>query len=238
MLSRVCVGGGGVLVCLASVCRPICMFVYVICVTARFSLPNDKNKVLKSWDLEVLKLVFSKTTPAWIFLWKYVSATETEHWNFCILLFRGYLINWESSNWGKMPINGRDKTSTVGLFPILWAFRLTVYWHRVNQSRYWPSKDRRLIGWPLEYNVYATGMTRPGFVCWLLACLTSQQQAISVSQGRIYTDNFTCCHTEIAVADQTFYLTQSQCTDTGPTSLSTDPLPPGAWQCSHWNAKF
>ena len=41
-----------------------------------------------------------------------------------------------------------------------------------------------------------------GIVCWLLACLTSQQNA-SVSQGRICTDNFACCHTEIEVADQT-----------------------------------
>ena len=32
------------------------------------------------------------------------------------------------------------------------------------------------------------------FVCWLVGCLTSQQQA-SVSQGRICSDNFTCCHT-------------------------------------------
>ena len=46
------------------------------------------------------------------------------------------------------------------------------------------------------------------FVGWLLACLTSQQQA-SVSQGRICPDNFTCCHTEIEVADPTFYLTHS-----------------------------
>ena len=69
-------------------------------------------------------------------------------------------------------------------------------------------------------------------VCWL-----SQQQA-SVSQGRIFTDNFTCCHTEIQVADQTFYLTQSQYTDTGPTSPSADPIMPGAWQGSHWSANF
>ena len=74
-------------------------------------------------------------------------------------------------------------------------------------------------------------------VCLLVACLTSQQQA-SVSQGRICTDNFTCCHTEIEVADQTFYLTQSQYTDTGPTSPSADPITPGAWQGSHWSANF
>ena len=70
-----------------------------------------------------------------------------------------------------------------------------------------------------------------------VGCLTSQQQA-SVSQGRICSDNFTCCHTEIEVADQTFYLTQSQYTDTGPTSPSADPITPGAWQGSHWSVNF
>ena len=67
------------------------------------------------------------------------------------------------------------------------------------------------------------------FICWL-----SQQQA-SVSQGRICSYNITCCHTEMKVADQTFYLTQSQYTDTGPTSPCTDPISPGAWQGSHWS---
>ena len=76
-----------------------------------------------------------------------------------------------------------------------------------------------------------------GGVCLLVGCLTSQQQA-SVSQGRICTDNFTCCHTEIEAADQTFHLTQSQYTDTGPTSPSADPITPGAWQGSHWSANF
>ena len=66
-------------------------------------------------------------------------------------------------------------------------------------------------------------------------CLTSQQHT-SVSQRRICSDNCTCCHTETEVADQTFYLTQSQCTDTGPTSPSADPITPGAWQGSHWSA--
>ena len=48
--------------------------------------------------------------------------------------------------------------------------------------------------------------------------------------------NFTCCHTETEVAGQTFHLTQSQYTDTGPTSPSADPIMPGAWQGSHWSA--
>ena len=72
--------------------------------------------------------------------------------------------------------------------------------------------------------------------CLFVGCLTSQQA--SVSQGRIYSDNFTCCHTEIEVADSTFYLTQSQYTDTGLTSPSADPITPGAWQGSHWSANF
>ena len=73
--------------------------------------------------------------------------------------------------------------------------------------------------------------------CLFVDCLTSQQHA-SVSQGRICSDNLTCCHTEIEVADPTFHLTQSQYTDTGPTSPSTDPITPGAWQGSHWSAYF
>ena len=44
-----------------------------------------------------------------------------------------------------------------------------------------------------------------------------------------------CC---LLVADQTFHLTQSQYTDTSPTSPSTDAITPGAWQGSHWSANF
>ena len=73
-------------------------------------------------------------------------------------------------------------------------------------------------------------------VC-LLGCLTSQQHA-NVSQGRICSDNFTCCHTETEVADPTFHLTLSQYTDTGPISPSTDPITPGVWQGSQWSANF
>ena len=49
-------------------------------------------------------------------------------------------------------------------------------------------------------------------------------------------DNFTCCHTELEVADLTLHLTQSQYTDTGPTIPSVDPMKTSAWQCSHWSA--
>ena len=88
----------------------------------------------------------------------------------------------------------------------------------------------------MSYNFKPVTVPDKVFVCCLLVgCLTSQQHA-SVSQGRICTDNFTCCHTEIEAADQTFHLTQSQYTDTGPTSPSADPITPGAWQGSHWTA--
>ena len=57
----------------------------------------------------------------------------------------------------------------------------------------------------------------------LVGCSTSQQHA-TVSQGRICEENFMCCHTVIEVADQAFFLNQSQHTDTGPTSPSADPI--------------
>ena len=41
--------------------------------------------------------------------------------------------------------------------------------------------------------------------------------------GRICSDNWTCCHTEITEADQTGYLTKSPYIDTGTTSPTADP---------------
>ena len=65
------------------------------------------------------------------------------------------------------------------------------------------------------------------------------QQHASISQRRICRGSCTCCHTEIAVADQTFFnFTQSLYADTGSTSPSLDPIKPGAWQGSHWSTSF
>ena len=74
-------------------------------------------------------------------------------------------------------------------------------------------------------------------VCWLLACLLNVPVTCYCISG---TDllrqlGYTRCHTEIEVADPTFYLTHSQYTDSGPTSPSTNPIMPGSWQGSHWN---
>ena len=93
--------------------------------------------------------------------------------------------------------------------------------------------------------MYTASMTRPGSksgypaldhrgsqgLCLLVGCLTSQQQA-SVSLGQICPDKSMCCHTEIKVEHQTFYLTQSKRADTGPTSPSSDPVTPGARGCA------
>ena len=63
------------------------------------------------------------------------------------------------------------------------------------------------IAWLVDYHV-AASFLHQNCAGWglLVGCLTSQQHA-SVSQGRICTDNFTCCHTEIDVADQTYPVT-------------------------------
>ena len=51
-------------------------------------------------------------------------------------------------------------------------------------------------------------------------CLTSQQIAY-LRDGTVSTRSV-CCHTKTDIVDQTCHLTQSQCTDTGPTSPRTD----------------
>ena len=81
--------------------------------------------------------------------------------------------------------------------------------------------------------------SRSGVFCLFLfvGYFTSQLHA-SKSQGRIRSGNFTCCHTEIQVADQTFYLILSQYSDTAPTSPRADPRTSGAWKGSHWIANF
>ena len=55
----------------------------------------------------------------------------------------------------------------------------------------------------------------------------------SVSQGWICQDHLNCCETEVQVAVQVCYLTRSEYTDTGPTSLSTGPITHGMRQGSH-----
>ena len=57
-------------------------------------------------------------------------------------------------------------------------------------------------------------------------CVLHPSNMQIVSHGQSCPDNCKCCHIEIDVSYQTCYLTQSQYTDTGPTS----PVLPGTWQ--------
>ena len=61
---------------------------------------------------------------------------------------------------------------------------------------------------------------------------------VSVFSGLICSDSYTSYHTEIKAVDLTYNLTQSQYSDTGPTSPSADPITLRAWQGNHWNAIF
>ena len=56
--------------------------------------------------------------------------------------------------------------------------------------------------------------------------MVSPRDIAGEEEGINCSDNCTCCHTETEVADQTFYLTQSQYTDIWPTGLSADPVTP------------
>ena len=53
--------------------------------------------------------------------------------------------------------------------------------------------DRKPRGQKSEVPGQRESSNQAKFVCLLVGCLTSQQHA-SVSQGRICSDNFTCCH--------------------------------------------
>ena len=77
-----------------------------------------------------------------------------------------------------------------------------------------------------------------GIILQEIVCLLNVAATRECISGSDLHRQFTCCHTQIEVTDPTFHLTQSQYTDTGPTSPSTDPIGPGAWQESNWSANF
>ena len=126
-------------------------------------------------------------------------------------------------------VQAHDRSQPPQLSPV---FQTPHRPYRAVPLRYWQSDNRTSTAVLPHLRAI-----QKGIVCLFVGCLTSQQHA-SVSQGRICSDNFTCCHTEIEAADQTFHLTQSQYTDTGRTSPSADPITPGGWQGSHWSANF
>ena len=124
-----------------------------------------------------------------------------------------------------------DKTCYLSQSQYIDTWPTTPSTDSISQGAWWSSHR--------SANFKVPGLMRPregSSAKLLVGCSTSQHA--SVSQGRICTDNNTCCHTETEVADQTFYLTQSQYTDTGPTSPSADPVMSVARQGSHWSVNF
>ena len=97
-----------------------------------------------------------------------------------------------------------------------------LYRHRANQSHpstydaiqaqgqpvpplnLWCQVCSRAATWSTNFQV--TGISQSAKLMLFVGCLMSQQHA-SVPRGRICSDKFTCCHTEIEVAGQTFHLT-------------------------------
>ena len=78
---------------------------------------------------------------------------------------------------------------------------------------------------------------RPGDThCMWLGRQASKKQS-DVFRGITAQTNCTCCHTETEVADQTFCLTKSLYTHTGPTSPRADPYNARRLVGSHWCAK-
>ena len=100
-----------------------------------------------------------------------------------------------------------------------------------------------MVSVPEWYCSWVSALLSPSSTCRLsvrllfVGCWTSQQHA-HVTQGGFCSDICLCCHTEIEVAYQTFHLTQSQYTDTGPASPSADLIKRGVIQGSHWSTKL
>ena len=98
---------------------------------------------------------------------------------------------------------------------------------------------------PLTYHISFIQCSRERtHTTWrlLVACLLNVPATCYCISGRdlprIFLIYFFSWHTEIEVADQTLYLTQSQHTGTGPVSPSADPITPGAGQGSGWSTNF
>ena len=120
------------------------------------------------------------------------------------------------------------------LIPSMWMAPLVASIRRNNakDSEDLPAPVRPTTPtWPSEKS------ERQLLLLLLVGYLTSHQHA-GVSQGRICLDDCKYCHTETKAVYQSCYLAQSQYTDIGLTSPSTDPTTPGACQDSHWNTSF
>ena len=99
-------------------------------------------------------------------------------------------------------------------------------WGRYHRGRR-PSSDDSLH----ESNSHSTIGTRQTEYHEALPSSANVQSPHTSSMVALHDTRFVECRWYL-------YLTQSQYTDTGPTSPGADPITPGAWQGSHWSANF
>ena len=151
--------------------------------------------------------------------------------------------------------------------PNFLSHTITVCWHRANQSQCRPYNARRLtsqqnatvsqrrICWEngtcyhtetevadqtfyLTQSHYAdTGPTSPSADPIRLGAWRPSNMLQYLRDGSAQTTARAATLRQ-KQQDQTFYLAQSQYTDTRPTSPSAHPKTPGAWQGSHWSSNF
>ena len=97
-----------------------------------------------------------------------------------------------------------------------------------------------VVGWLLKMCVFSTGLLllvgclKMGLLLLFDVCFVYTLEYLSDRSSQTNS----CCHIEIEGADQMFCLTQTQCTDTWPTTPSADSITPGAQQGSHWSTNF
>ena len=129
-----------------------------------------------------------------------------------------------------VPVFRRRRHTVVRLF-----LKVVLAWLSfVFRQSYRRSAGANLAGLPNTSSVFGSRLSlRSEFVGWLLAYRLSNM-LVHLRDGSAPT--ILRAATQIAVADRTFFLTQSQYTDPGLCSPSADPIKQSTWQGSHSSA--
>ena len=149
------------------------------------------------WSISTFGTVGSALVPVWVHLGRLVQPKLVPVWVHLGRLVQPKLIQYEYI-WDGWFTQSTSRGTTGKVGSLLWVL---LGWYLQTWALWKVGSDL----FPAQIQFY-------GRSSLLVGCLTSQQHAM-VSQGRICSDKFTCCHTEIEVADQTFQFTQSQYTD-------------------------
>ena len=138
-------------------------------------------------------------------LWFYDSYGHFLYWNTST---RRKANTPQKPNQNKTRNRERDKRKKCNYHPLT-RTRLLSFWSRTRFSVIHATPSLLEAFW--QKQDYSQHQQQQRRKCYLLVVQHPQQHA-SVSQGQICSDNCTCCHTEIEVADQTFHFIQSHST--------------------------